>query len=178
MAASSLSEIRQKLIQSRRDTLQFINSLNETVVTYRPRPDAWSVKDHVAHLIAVEESVLHFAHRILQEDCPVSPLCYDKAFNQDAWNKRAVAERADLSWAEILERLTQIRQELLALFDQISETALARVGSHPVWGTPVTLASVLRVPYRHERAHRDEIAALAALHQQMIPPSPSLDHKI
>jgi hypothetical protein len=109
--------------------------------------------------------VLHFAHRLLNEDCPISPLCYDKAFNQDAWNNRQVAERAGLSWAETIALLSQTRQELLALLNTIPETALNRVGSHPAWGTPVTLASVLRIPYRHERAHRDEIAALCGLQQ-------------
>lgn len=178
MATALLSEIRQQLTQSRRDTLQLIYTLNEPVVTYQPRPDAWSIKDHVAHLIAVEESVIHFAHRILEEDCPISPLCYDKAFNQDAWNKRAVAERADLSWVEILDLLIQTRHDLLTLLDQISEESLSRVGSHPIWGTPVTLASVLRVPYRHERAHRDEIAALATLRAQLIPPPSSFDHNL
>jgi hypothetical protein len=112
---------------------------------------------------AVEESVIHFAHRILHEDCPISPLCNDLAFSQDAWNKRVVAERADYRWDEIRKSLMEIREELLRLLDQIPDETLSRIGSHPVWGTPVTLASVLRVPYRHERAHRDEIAVLASI---------------
>ena len=111
-------------------------------------------------MAAVEETVLHFAHRILDEDCPISPLCYDKAFDQDAWNNRVVAKRASLTWTAVLHTLNEIRQALLNLLDQISEEELNRLGSHPLWGEPVTLASVLRVPYRHERAHRDEIAAL------------------
>ena len=165
MAPSQIVDIRHKLEQSRRDTLRVIEQVDEAAALRRPRPDAWSVKDHIAHLDAVEESVLHFAHRLLNEDCPISPLCYDKAFNQDAWNNRQVAERAGLSWAETLDLLSQTRQELLALLNTIPETALSRVGSHPLWGTPVTLASVLRIPYRHERAHRDEIAALCSLQQ-------------
>ena len=63
--------------------------------------------------------------------------------------------------AETQAALRETHRELLALLDQISDEALNRIGSHPIWGTPVTLASVLRVPYRHERAHRDEILALA-----------------
>lgn len=163
MVQSSITDIRQKLKQSRRDTLQLINTIDEQIVNYRLRLDAWSIKDHVLHLVAVEESVIHFAHRILNEECPISPLCYDIAFNQDAWNNREVAKRADYTWAEAISALNETRQELLALLDRISEEALNRVGSHPVWGTPVTLASVLRVPYRHERGHRDEMAALCTL---------------
>ncbi len=160
MARSPIADIRQKLYESRRSTRRLISQIDEAIAHYCPRPDAWSVKDHVAHLAAVEESVIHFGHRILNENCPISPLCYDLAFNQDAWNSRQVARRAGYSWAETTRALQETRQELLALLDQIAEESLNRVGSHPVWGTPVTLVSVLRVPYRHERAHRDEIAAL------------------
>lgn len=168
MPRSSIIDIRQKLDESRRRTWQLISQIDEATACYRLRPDAWSVKDHVAHLAAVEESVIHFAHRILQEDCPISPLCYDLAFNQDTWNQREVARRAGYSWAETRQALAETRQELLALLDDISEESLTRIGSHPVWGTPVTLSSVLRVPYRHERAHRDEIAVLSALAQSQI----------
>ncbi|MBN1218077.1 MAG: DinB family protein [Anaerolineae bacterium] len=163
MASSRLADIRQKLQQSRNDTLQLLHTINEQAINRRIRPDAWSIKDHVVHLVAVEESVLHFAHRISHEDCPISPLCYDLAFNQDAWNNREVAKRADYTWAQTIAALHQTRAELLVLLDRIPEEALNRVGSHPAWGTPVTLASVLRIPYRHERGHRDEIAALSEL---------------
>lgn len=163
MARSSIADIRQKLHESRQNTLQLIAQLDPETATYRPRPDAWSVKDHVAHLVAVEESVIHFAHRILNEDCPISPLCHDIAFNQNVWNNREVAERAGYTWTEALCALEATHNELLALLDHIPEEALGRIGAHPVWGEPVTLASVLRVPYRHERSHRDEMAALSAL---------------
>jgi hypothetical protein len=163
MTQSRITDISQKLQQSRYDTLQLINTVDEQTVSYRVRPDAWSIKDHIIHLVAVEDSVLHFAHRILQEDCPISPLCYDIAFDQDAWNNREVAKRADYSWTETIRTLNGTRQELITLLDRIPEEDLNRTGSHPIWGTPVTLASVLRVPYRHERGHRDEIAALCQI---------------
>ena len=165
MGRSVIADIRQKLRKSRREMLQCIATLDDQAADYRWRPDAWSVKDHVAHLAAVEESVLHFAHRILDEDCPISPLCYNKAFDQDAWNNKIVAEWAVYTWAEVRRNLNEIHQALFSLLDQTPEEKLNRLGSHPVWGEPVTLASVLRVPYRHERAHRDEIAALCQLLQ-------------
>jgi hypothetical protein len=163
MSRSATAEIRQQLQESRRYTLQLIDRVDAHTAAYRLRPDAWSIKDHVAHLVAVEESVIHFSHRILDEDCPISPLCQDVAFNQDVWNNREVAERAGYTWLEVRCALDATRQELLRLLDHIPLEALDRVGSHPIWGTPVTLASVLRVPYRHERSHRDEIAALCAI---------------
>jgi hypothetical protein len=104
--------------------------------------------------------VLHFAHRILNEDCPESPLCHELAFDLDAWNNHEIAERAGYSWSEAVTCLHQTRQELMALLNRISPEALNRLGAHPAWGNPVTLASVLRVPYRHERGHRDEMTAL------------------
>jgi uncharacterized damage-inducible protein DinB len=168
MVDSTIAEIRLKLQDSRRSTRQLIDTIDEDRALYRPRPDAWSIRDHVAHLAAVEESVIHFSHRILNEDCPISPLCYEKAFNQDAWNDRELAKRANYTWQETIQALHETRQALLALLDHISEDALSRIGSHPVWGTPVTLASVLRVPFRHERAHRDEMLALAELSRSNI----------
>jgi len=160
---SPFSEIRQNLYESRQQTLRLIRNLEAETSAHRLRSDAWSIKDHIAHLIAVEESVTHFAHRILDEDCPVSPLCHDIAFNQDAWNNRAVAERAGYTWPEALCALEATRTELLTLLEHIPLEALQRVGSHPIWGDPVTLESILRVPYRHERNHRDEINALIGL---------------
>jgi hypothetical protein len=162
MPDSRLVEIKNTLQQSRRETLQLINTVDDLSVNFRLRPDAWSIKDHVLHLLAVEESVLHFAHRILNEDCPVSPLCDDLAFDLDAWNNREVAHRVGFTWDEAVGGLNQTRQELIALLNRISPDELNRVGAHPAWGNPVTLASVLRVPYRHERGHRDEMAALCA----------------
>lgn len=161
MDRSPIAEIRQKLRESRQSTLQLIRNIDQETATFRPRPDAWSVKEHVTHLAAVEESIIHFAHRILNEDCPISPLCYEIAFNQEAWNNRAVAERAGYTWPQAIAALTKSHQDLLDLLANISEESLNRVGSHPTWGDPVMLASILRIPYRHERGHRDEIIALA-----------------
>ncbi len=165
MARSPITDIRQKLYQSRQITLQLISPISEEAAIYRPRANAWSIKDHIVHLVAVEESILHFVHRILNEDCPISPLCNDLAFNQDVWNKREVTERAGYAWTEAVCALEQTRLELLNLLEDISEEALNRVGSHPIWGEPVTLASILRNPYRHERGHQDEVAALCQLIQ-------------
>jgi hypothetical protein len=107
-------------------------------------------------LSAVEEAVIAFAQRVLEEQLPVADTC-----DVDAWNARQQAKRADLTWEETLTDLSVTRQRLLALLEVVPEEALSRIGSHPVWGEPITLGSVLRVPYRHERSHREEIKALA-----------------
>ncbi|MCB0211202.1 MAG: DinB family protein [Anaerolineae bacterium] len=161
MDRSPLVEIRQKLRESRQNTLRLIEAIDEDTALFQPRPDAWCIKEHVVHIVAVEESIIHFAHRILNEECPISPLCYEIAFNQEAWNNREVAERAGYRWPEAVEALKKTHQELIELLAYIPEEALNRVGSHPIWGDPVTLASILRIPYRHERGHRDEIVVLA-----------------
>jgi hypothetical protein len=132
-----------------------LEGVSEAEAQSRPRPDAWSIKDHVAHLIAVEEAVIAFARRILEEERPVAD-----SYDVDAWNARQRAERANLAWETALAELVTTRERLLALLDEVPEQALSRIGSHPVWGRPITLDSVLRVPYRHERGHRDEIRAL------------------
>jgi uncharacterized damage-inducible protein DinB len=155
MARNPISEIRQRLVEDRLGTLALIKGLSADEAGRRPRPDAWSIKDHVSHLAAVEEAVIGFARRMLAEERPVAD-----TYDVDAWNARQQAERASLSWEETLASLYGAREELLALLDQVTEQALNRTGEHPRWGTPTTLASVLRVPYRHERGHRDEIKAL------------------
>jgi hypothetical protein len=162
-AYSQLAEIRQKLQQSRQETLRHLQHLDEQQASYRFRPDAWSIKDHIAHLTALEAAVIHFAERILTEEAPIFE--NNSTFDQDVWNNRVVAEHAQDSWAETGLALDKTRQALYALLDRLPEEALNRVGSHPVWGSPVTLASVLRVPYRHERSHRDEIIILSVLQE-------------
>jgi hypothetical protein len=155
MARDTISEIRNHLTDSRLGTLSLIKDLSEEVAQRRSWPEAWSIKDHVAHLAAVEETVVAFARRVLTEERPVAA-----AYDVDTWNARERARRARLTWAETLAELALVREQLLALLDEIPEPALSRTGSHPVWGDPTILSSVLRVPYRHERDHRDEMRAL------------------
>jgi uncharacterized damage-inducible protein DinB len=155
MVPDTVSEIRQRLVEDRVATLLLIRDLNEDEAQQRARPNAWSIKDHVAHLAAVEEVVISFAGRMLRGERPIAD-----AYDVDAWNARQRAQRAGMSWGETLADLSSTRQRLLAMLDEVSEQTLNRTGSHPVWGDPITLVSVLRVPYRHERGHRDEIKAL------------------
>jgi hypothetical protein len=156
MAPDLITKIRRQLIEDRLATLSLIEKIGEDESQQRLRPDAWSIKDHVAHLAAVEEAVIAFARRLLTEERPVAD-----AYDVDAWNARQRVERAGLTWQETLGELSITRERLLAMLEEIPEEALSRTGSHPMWGKPITLGSVLRVPYRHERGHRDEIEALA-----------------
>ena len=156
MTRDIIPEIRARLLEDRRATLSLLERLGADEACRRPRPDAWSIKDHVAHLSAIEESVIAFARRVLEEERPVAD-----TYDVDAWNARQQAKRADLTWEETLAELSATRRQLLALLEVVPEEALGRVGSHPVWGEPITLGSVLRVPFRHERSHREEIKALA-----------------
>jgi hypothetical protein len=155
MASDIIGEIRRRLIEDRQATLALIEELGEHEAQRRPRPDAWSIKNHVAHLAAVEEAVIDFARRTQREERPAAD-----GYDVDAWNAQQQAQRAGLSWEQTLAELAQARRRLLALLDELPPQALARTASHPVWGSPITLSSVLRVPYRHERGHRDEIRAL------------------
>lgn len=156
MTLDLIPKIRRQLIEDRLATLLLIEKLDEDQAQQRLRPDAWSIKDHVAHLVAVEDAVIAFTQRLLTEERPVAD-----AYDVDAWNARQRVERAGLTWQETLGELSATRERLLALLAEIPDEALSRTGSHPVWGNPITLGSVLRVPYRHERGHRDEIEALA-----------------
>jgi hypothetical protein len=106
-------------------------------------------------LVAVEEAVIAFARRMLREERPIAD-----AYDVDTWNARQRAQRAGLTWEETSVELSTTRERLLAMLDEVSGQALNRTGAHPVWGDPITLASVLRVPYRHEKGHRNEIKAL------------------
>jgi hypothetical protein len=156
MAHDIIPEIRTRLVEDRHATLSLLEGLGEDEAQRRPQPDVWTIKDHVAHLSAIEEAVIAFARRVLEEERPVADL-----YDVDAWNARQRARRADLTWEETLAELSATRQRLLALLEVVPEEALDRIGSHPIWGGPITLGSVLRVPFRHERGHRDEIRALA-----------------
>lgn len=157
MTRSIISEIRRRLFEDRRATLLLIEELGPDEAGRRPRPDAWSIKDHIAHLSVVEESVIVFARRILAEERPVAD-----SYDVDAWNARQRAERSALTWEQTLAELSETRERLLALLEEVPQEALSCIGSHPIWGEPITLSSVLRVPYRHERGHRDEIKALTS----------------
>ena len=140
MKRDIIPEIRRRLLEDRRTTLLLLGRLAADEAQRRPRPDAWSIKDHVAHLSAVDDAVIAFARRVLEEERPVAG-----SYDVDAWNARQQAMRADLTWEETLAELSTARERLLIMLEDVPEEALSRIGSHPVWGEPITLGSVLRV---------------------------------
>jgi uncharacterized damage-inducible protein DinB len=155
MTGNEILEIRRRLVEDRRATLSLIEVLDADEAGRRSRADAWSIKDHVAHLSVIDEAVISFVRRILAEERPVAD-----SYDVDVWNAQQRAERAEQTWEKTLAELSASRERLLVVLEDVPPEALSRIGSHPVWGDPITLGSVLRVPYRHERGHRDEIKAL------------------
>jgi len=147
-----------KLNEERARLLAAVVDLSETEVT-RPLPTSeggWSVKDVLAHVAISEAANLTFARRIVAEDNPVQIPPDRGPFDLDRWNNSQVRRRQNLTWAQVQDDLAAARQDTLAFVAGLEEAQLDRRGIQAVFGE-MTLGQLLKILYRHDRMHREEI---------------------
>jgi len=147
-----------KLNEERAKLLATVAGLSETEVT-RPLPTSeggWSVKDILAHVAISEAANLAFAKRLVAEDNPVQIPPDKGPFDLDRWNNSQVRRRQQLTWAQVQADLAAAHQETLAFVAGLEEAQFDRRGVQAVFGE-MTLGQLLKILYRHDRMHREEI---------------------
>jgi uncharacterized damage-inducible protein DinB len=154
----SVPELIDKLIEERVRLLAAVADLSEAEAT-RPLPTSeggWSVKDVLAHVAVSEAANLAFARRMVAEDNPVQIPPDKGPFDLNRWNNSQVRRRQHLTWAQVQANLATAHQDTLAFVAGLEEAQLDRRGIQAVFGE-MTLGQLLKILYRHDRMHREEI---------------------
>jgi hypothetical protein len=120
------------------DKLQLLNKLDEAWAalkeSYRGLPDAqmeqpgvmgdWSVKDSLAHVTTWEEEALKYLPVIVEGGKP--PRYKDEYGGIDAFNAQMTEQKRRLSLPDVLGRLDEIHERLIAYLGGVPEEELAR----------------------------------------------------
>jgi len=93
----------------------------------RPETGKWSARENLAHLARYHEVFRERLERILREDGP--QLARYRAEDDPEWPKWAA-----MTASQIMQKLQQLRSELIGLVQQLSARELARIGIHSRFG--------------------------------------------
>lgn len=119
----------------------------QTMVT-----DQWTVKDVLAHLAGAERGMLRTAQGMASGKDPQLP----EGFDNDENNARMVARRKAQTFAQVLDEVKTVHNDLSAFLDGITQEQLTLMGEHPLEGE-ISLKDLLVVIYSHEVTHCNEI---------------------
>jgi hypothetical protein len=118
----------------------------------RPRPDDWSAKEVMAHLLKVERDVfLPRLRRMASEERPVF-----ESFDPDAWARERDHREGD--FGEELAAFAAVRRETVALLRSLGPGAADRLGLSAYFG-PVTLAQFASHVVDHDLEHLTQLRA-------------------
>jgi hypothetical protein len=118
----------------------------------RPRPDDWSAKEVMAHLLKVERDVfLPRLQRIVREERPVF-----EVFDPDAWARERDHREGDFG-AE-LAAFAAVRGETVALLRSVAPAVADRIGLSGHFG-PVTFAQFASHVVDHDIEHLTQLRA-------------------
>ena len=156
----NLSSLEQKL-QHERDAIRVTVERASGDRLACPGPatgevPSWSAREILAHVVSSEHGLRALANAITGGRGDALPDGYDL----NAENARAVSKRRDRSVPDLLREWLAEQEEWHLFLGGVTADQMELTGRHPASPQPITLRALLIVMIRHERAHRQEIAAL------------------
>ncbi len=117
-----------RLEQTYPTLVQLTETLNDSALDFRPSPDAWSVREILAHLVDDEVYVMRTrVERVIKEDHPeLAP------HDEKKWYKARNTTRDTLS--ELLADFELQRRASLGLLNMLRDSDWAREGYQPEYG--------------------------------------------
>jgi uncharacterized damage-inducible protein DinB len=121
-------------LKTQLDSLDFILAdAGEATLARRPANGKWSAREHLAHLGRYHEVFLDRLDRILAEDSP--PLGRYRTEDDPG-----AAPWFSLPTAQVIERMRELREQLVERVAKLTPDELRRIGIHPAFGKmPLTL---------------------------------------
>ena len=105
---------------------KLFDSLTESQLTDIRNPDGWSIKDHIAHLTAWENSSVYFLRHIPRhEGLGISEAIYLND-DIDETNDAIFRLHKDESLADVRERFQEVHKQLLALLEPLTDADLEK----------------------------------------------------
>ncbi len=133
---------------------EFLQGVTEEEAGYHPEPDAWSVKETLAHLIVGERWYTNWITTLISDSEP----WYDRYGGNVPQRNRALLA-AYPTVPELLDELKRTEVETVALLAALPPEFVARKGSYLRLGY-----SLLELPGYHTRDHLNQVR-------------PALEHK-
>jgi nitroimidazol reductase NimA-like FMN-containing flavoprotein (pyridoxamine 5'-phosphate oxidase superfamily)/uncharacterized damage-inducible protein DinB len=127
------------------DTIRLLRAVPEEREGHRPRPDAWSVRDVVAHLADAERVFAYRALSIARGDPARLP-----SMEQDAWAAQAAGDARPLQ--ELVDEWTASRRATVHLLRGLRPDAGTQIGVAS--GRPVSVRALAWIIAGHELHHR------------------------
>ena len=125
-------------------TLEFWRGLSEEDSRFRPSAERWSWKQVLNHLNDTERIFAYRALRIARGETQPLP-----GFEQDDYVRAAEADR--LTWTELVDEYTAVRQASLALIRSLRPQDYLRVGTAS--GNPMSARAACYLVSGHELYH-------------------------
>jgi hypothetical protein len=142
---------------------KLFDSLTESQLTDIRNPDGWSIKDHIAHLTAWENSVVYFFQgKPRHEGLGISEEVYLND-DIDATNDVIFKRHKDESLEDVRARFKAVHTQVLALLEPLTDDDLAKPYAHYLPNEPGEGAgpAAMRVVYGnttyHYREHQEWI---------------------
>jgi hypothetical protein len=135
------------------DTIAFFKSLppEKLSVTVYQDGASWTVQQVLAHFITIERSMQWLFNNMLSGG-PGSP----GDFDFERFNRTQPQKLNGLTLDELIEKLSLVRHDTIAIVRGMSEKDLDREGLHPFHGHG-TLERFIRWAYEHVGLHENDI---------------------
>ena len=145
-----LPERLARLEQTPTDLARLVRARTEAVLSRRPAPQAWSVKEVVCHLRDAEEHLSNWMRTILANDDP--PLVQTATADRWADERQYVRHHVGAAW----QAFSQRRDETLELLRGLPARAWRRAGRHARRGR-LTLDGLVALLAWHDDNHLDQV---------------------
>ncbi|MBA4179806.1 MAG: hypothetical protein C0506_04385 [Anaerolinea sp.] len=160
------SELTSRLRSATDDIAWSVRALPAEEAAYRPSEGEWSIHEHLAHLRDMEQQVYLPLLRWATIPEMLDPLDYSRR----DWHEHRYRPAEPLSG--ILDDLSRIRDEELAIFRSMADHVWTRFRTDTRWG-PLTCQWLAELMYRHVLDHLQGIMALRQdLHLAALQPPP------
>lgn len=164
MQSSTKAELLDKIAASRSQLESAIGGLTEGQLA-TPGPDGWSIKDHLAHLSAWEESLIALIQGRDRDAAIGWPGGGGAAHDVDAINAAIQKRSKDRSLADTLAQFGESHGRVIATLNRLSDEDLTRPYSHfqpndPPFNPNPVIGWIAGNTYEHYDEHREWIEKL------------------
>lgn len=151
--------IKQRLKASRTEMLDTLANLTEAQweATVYSEQATWRVADLLGHVLYAEQGMTQLIERIRAGESGV-PEDFDLA----RWNDRGFKMYKDRTPAELFAALTESRNRLLELVDDLQDNDWSKEGRHGSLNI-MTIDQILKTIAIHERQHVRDISQALSL---------------
>lgn len=165
------AELLARIRRSRAALEQTIGGLSDAQLTAPVGDDGWSIKDHLAHVVAWEQSLLALLAGRDRDAAIGLGGAPDGEHNTDDLNALLYARHKDRPLPEVLVDSRQSHERVLAALGGLSDADLFKPYSHyqpddPPYNPDPVIGWIAGNTYEHYQEHQGWIEALIARQRQ------------